>query len=237
MKFKLIITVFLVGGLALLATNPAHGQAPEPNVSLKIVSKWIGLGGTKESSFTLQRHQGVCYLNGKVVESKLVDTVLREVDAKAETASLANLGITQSWLNDNAGPAWAIHETDIPKPDRTKFLATYRDRAIIESLLPDLLHGGWTDDYPSIEVTVQRGTATTTVTSKRQNLFMIPFEIAENGATRNSFNAGLSRALAALMAENFTNRERLNGTNLKGLVADSVLRYNDGKMFRGGTVN
>jgi hypothetical protein len=237
MKISIITATLLAGGLALFFSGRVHGQTPEQSLSVKIVSKWIGLGGTKESSFTLQQRQGVCYLNGKRIESKLVENVLREIDTPADTATLANLGITQSWLNENAAPAWAVHETDVPKPERTKFLATYRDLAVVESLLPDLLHGGWTDDYPSIEVTVQRGTNTTTVTSKRQNLFMIPFEITENGAARTSFNAGLSRALAALMADNFTNRERLNGTNLKGLVADAILRYNDGKTFRGGTVN
>lgn len=233
MKISTIVALILTNGLALFLAGSVPAQPTDQTISVKIVSKWVGLGGARESSFTLHQVKGVCYLNGKVVESKLVDTLLREIDTPAETATLANLGITQSWLNDNAGPAWAIHETDVPKPDKTKFMAAYRDIAVIESLMSDLLRSGWTDDYPTVEIAVQRGTTNTTVQTKRQNLFMIPFEITENGTVRQSFNAGISRAVAALMAQGFTNRDRLAGTNLRGLVADAVLRYNDGKTFRG----
>lgn len=235
MKIPMLTATLLACGLALLLGNTVRAQ--DQTISVKIVSKWIGLGGAKESSFTLQQVRGVCYLNGKVIESKLVDTLLREIDTPAETATLANLGITKSWLNDNAGEAWRVHETDIPKPDRTKFLTAYRDLSVIDGLKPELLRGGWTDDYPSVEITVQRGTATTTVTSKRQNLFMIPFEVTSDGATRTSFNAGIARAMAALMEPSFTNRDRLDGAKLRYLVAEAVLRYNDGKTPRGGTTN
>jgi hypothetical protein len=218
--------------LTALAILPATVAAQSnDHVSIQAHSGWVGLGGRKESVATAKAVRGQCYVDGKLVDSKLIDNFLRELNAPADAPSLANLGITQTWLDQNAVAAYANHAQDQPKVDRAKFLASFRNLALVEKLLPELVRGGWTDDYPSLELKVDEGGKISTVTSKRQNLFMIPFEITENGATRTSYNAKLARALVAWLPANFANRDRLGGNNLRSLLADKVIMQMRGQIF------
>lgn len=214
-----------LGVIALLfAAAPTGAVQPDDHVSITIHSKWVGLRGAKESVATVMQLRGQCYVNGKVVESKLVEDLLRELAAPVDAPSLTNLGITQSWLDQNAGPAYADHAKDQPKVDKDKFLASYRDLSLVESLKPELLRDGWTDDYPTIEIKIQKGSdAPIMLTSKHQNVFMIPFDISQGAATRTSYNAKLAQAIVGLLPANFTNRDRLSGNNLRSLVADKVI--------------
>jgi hypothetical protein len=217
--------VFCLGVIALLSVAvPTGAIQPDDHVSITIHSKWVGLGGAKESVATVMQLRGQCYVNGKVVESKLVEDLLRELAAPAEAPSLANIGIDQTWLDKNAGPAYAGHANDRPKVDKGKFLASYRNLSLVESLTPNLLREGWTDDYPTIEVKIQKGNdAPIVLTSKHQNVFMIPFDISQGKTARTSYNAKLAQAIVALLPANFTNRDRLGGNNLRSLVADKVI--------------
>ena len=213
-----IALVFLV-----VAAAPVASAQLSDHISIQIRSKWVGLGGMKESSASVEQRAGRCYVNGRLVSPEVVENFLRQLGAAAETPSLANLGITKSWLDQNATPAFALHKNDQPPVDRTKFLASFRDLSLVETLMPELVKDGWTDDYPTVEIKIQRNGKSTVVSSKRQNVFMVPFEITEDGATRLTYNAKFAVALVALLPANFTNLDRLNGKDLRSVVADKVI--------------
>lgn len=213
-----IILMFLVGAAAPIASAQLSDH-----ISIKIRSKWVGLGAMKESSASVEQRAGRCYVNGKLTSAAVVETFLRELAAAAETPSLANLGINKTWLEQNATPAFADHANDQPKVERNNFLTSFRNVSLVESLLPQLIQGGWTDDYPTIEVKIERNGKTTLLSSKRQNVFMVPFEINEGGTTRQSYNAKLAQALVAFLPTNFTNLDRLSGKNLRSVVAEKVI--------------
>jgi hypothetical protein len=214
----------LCGSVLFLAALSSVVAQSHPDVTIQLHSKWTGLGGAKESALSVVQKNGRCYINGQVAESKLVEELLRQVEAPADSASLANLGITQNWLNDNAAPAYSAHAQDLPKVDRGAFMSSFRDLSWLENLTPLLLGVGHTDDFPAIELTIQKSDGSKIiVASTRQNVFMVPFDITENGVKRQSYNAGLARAMVELMPAKFTNRERLGGDNLRAVVTDVVI--------------
>lgn len=209
--------------LIIVVNAPNASAQLSDHISIQIRSKWVGLGGMKESAASVEQRAGRCYVNGKLTSAAVVETFLRELAAAAETPSLANLGINKSWLDQNATPAYANHANDQPKVDRNKFLTSFRNVSLVETLVPELVKDGWTDDYPTVEVKITRNGKTTMLTSKRQNVFMVPFEINEGGTTRQSYNARLAQALVAFLPANFTNLDRLNGKDLRSVVADKVI--------------
>jgi hypothetical protein len=79
------------------------------------------------------------------------------------------------------------------------------------------------DDYPSakVMVTFEDGSAIT-ASSRSYYLFMLPWRLGTGESTVKTYNANISRAVAALMEKGATNRERLQGEGLSTELADAV---------------
>lgn len=91
--------------------------------------------------------------------------------------------------------------------------------------MPELFRGGWTDDYPFVEVRVKtQDGKVINLSSAAQPIFMLPWDIAENGRKTRTYNARISRSIANLLPKDFTNRERLSGVDLREELAEKVAR-------------
>jgi hypothetical protein len=133
-----------------------------------------------------------------------------------ERIRMANLGITQEWLDANAEVAIEAYVNNrnpsITPNRRALHLSSFKDLKIIEKVLLRRFNIKWTDDYPSaeIEITETDGRAIK-VSSKTQHLFMLPWTISGDGKELKTYNADISRAVASLTPEDFANKERLAG--------------------------
>lgn len=217
---------------------------------IKINSSWGGLGTPQKSELIIAHKPKGYYAGGDRVEKHLVDNLLGAIDEpEIKKFELANLGITQEWLDANAQAgiedyAASYFSMSAPK-QKQLYLSSFKNLQFIEKIIPKVLNGGWTDDYPSfgVEITEADGTKII-VGSDEQPEFMLPWEIVRNGKTTRTYNANISRALVALLPKKFANRDRLSGKYLRQNLAVQVTReikdqwnYLDVENKAGGTLN
>ena len=204
--------------------SPSAGSA-----EIKITSTWGGLGTPQKSElFIVYKPKGY-YAKGDKIEKLLVDNLLSAINApEIKQFDAANLGINQEWLDANAEigvKEFADYYFSVAAPNQKElYFSTFKNLKIIEKILPSVLDGGWTDDYPNfvIEINELDGSKTV-VRSDKQPTFMLPWEITKNGKTEQTYNANVSRAIVALLPKEFANRSRLSGNNLRRVLATAVM--------------
>jgi hypothetical protein len=175
--------------------------------SITIRSSWTGLAPTLESVLSIQQKNGTFRVKGKKINPKHIDELFLQIGNKS-IQTLESLGITQDWLNRNALKAIPSGLKESLPIEKEFFKKSFCDIDLIKKILPRLFNswtdskGGFhlnfsTDDYPEFKMTILRKDASEiVVSSTSQNLFMFD-------------NPSLGRAIAALLPNKFTNRERL----------------------------
>ena len=150
---------------------------------IKILSSWGGLGTPAKKGLTI-RNTGKGYkLNGDRIEKELVDDLIAALDEpEIKGFELSNIGITQHWLNTNAVLAAEddpnLHITSSARNQQELFYTSFKNLGFVEKLLPSLFRGGWTDDYPQVQVEVtEKDGSKIEVSSLKQPTFMLPFEM------------------------------------------------------------
>jgi hypothetical protein len=224
---KLLLTI----ALFIFFLHPSGVMARIPGVAqIHIVSTWGGLGSPRHEELIITRKSGSYFANGNPVKNQLVNDLLAAVDAPViEKPDLDNLGLTQEWLEANAEKGvkeYAEAYFQMAAPNlQALYLASFKNQSLIGNLLPSLLRGGWTDDYPGIEVEITEDSgAKVLVTSTEQQLFMLPWEVSGDGQTVKTYNIDISRAIAALLPAKFTNRARVAGEGFRRVLADAVMQ-------------
>lgn len=197
---------------------------------IKIVSSWGGFGTPAHDELTITRKAGSYYSRGKNVDTRLVDRLVETLnDPRITEPDLANVGVTQAWLDANAEKgvkeyAGFYYSTAAPNL-QALYLSSFKDVDFMKRLLPLLYRGGWTDDRPRVAVEVIEESGSKVVaTSDAQQLFMLPWEVMRSGQKVETFNADIARAVAALIPRKFTNRERMAGEDLSRVLAEAVMR-------------
>lgn len=225
MKKLFLSAIFLV-----LASCLSFAQVREIR-EIKITSAWGGLGPFGQSELTItSKNNGYYSKNGKV-EKQLVDDLLKAIDEpEIKEPSLSNLGITQEWLNANAEKGIQEYASGYfsfsVENQKALYYSTFKDLQIMQKLLPSVFRGGWTDDYPRIEIKITELDGTNfIVRSDAQPLFMLPWEINSKNKTFKTYNANIAKTLANLLPKNFTNRERLKGDYLSSKMANLVMDF------------
>jgi len=215
---------WLVAGLILVWSTTAPGQNAGNVKTITIHSSWTGLGPRGEATLQITKHGTKFQAGGKSIDDKSVENLLQEIGTSRSEPTLEDFAITQSWLESNSQGALPERLRNAPPDAKNLFLSRFRDLGFIEKLLPEILEQGWTDDYPAIDVQILRDDgATTRLSSERQNVFMLPITIDDQKGSHLSYNAKMSRAIAALLPPGFINRDRLNGTELKSVVTERVI--------------
>jgi hypothetical protein len=202
--------------------------------SITIRSSWTGLAPTLESVLSIQQKGGIFWAKEKKIDAKLIDELLLQMGNKS-TQTLESLGITQEWLNRNASKAIRLDLKNSLPIEKEFFNKSFCDINLIKKILPRMFNswtdskGGFhlkfsTDDYPEIEITiVKKDTSEIVVSSMSQNLFMFD-------------NPKLGKAIASLLPNKFTNRERLNGDNLAAEIGKEVYKEIEAELNRIGTL-
>ena len=191
---------------------------------ITIESSWGGFGDPAHLKLVLQASVGKVNLGEKVIESNRIETLLAAFRATALSAPQAsNLGITGDWLHQYAS---AISEDGAPN-QQALFEETFSDPGTMEQLLPSLFTFWRSDDYPCMRVTVAFANGQRWVAASDSYYpFMLPWTVDLNRQKQTkTYNADISRAIAALMPAGSLNRDRLSDVELKKELADAVMSH------------
>jgi len=223
--------VRLVLVVSFLSLVPTVTDAQSSIVAqIKIDSGWGGLGVPQRYQVHIVRKSTGYFAGDKKVDGQLIENLLQALSSPAvPELDLDNLGITQAWLDANAERgvreyADVVYSAAAPN-QQALYLSTFKDVAFMKRLLPSLYGGMWTDDYPWVEVDViKKDGQKLVVRSEAQQLFMLPWEVTNDGRKIKTWNAEISRSVVALLPVKATNRDRLSGARLPSVLADAVLR-------------
>lgn len=199
-------------------------------VKVTIESKWGGLGTPSQTEEVISpdrdgyrgKHDRI---DARTVESLLA--ALREPTIAAPEP--LNLGINQAWLDANAIPAvekYAGNFDGAAPNQKALYQTSFTDESLIRRVVPNLFNFSRTDDYASakVEVTFEDG-STVSALSTSQYLFMLPWKVKRGSEEIITYNADVSRAVAALMPRKATNRSRIAGDTLDVNLAEVVMRH------------
>ncbi len=228
MKIIAALTVILPGMLCLsLSTITALAQSR----SVKQIVIVSGGGGEGESGeFVITRNASAYLADGVQVPEELIANLLSAIDAPVVAkTNLANLGITQEWLDANAENAMKEYAEDYfsraAKNQQALYFSSFKDPKLIERVLPSIFDSLHTDDYPIVELEItETNGRVIKVSSEAQPVFMLPWVISRGGRKLKTYNANIGRAVASLMPDKFANKGRLAG---KGLLYDLALAVMD----------
>src|SRR6201998_1321729 len=228
--------------LLLIVAGVAFASATEVR-QISIHSGWGGLGTPHHTELLIQNDHGLYRLDGAQVDALAVNMFLTSVrEPVIPQPTLPNLGISKPWLENNADALvrdakpkesedstyWEIGG-GTPK-QQVLFKSSYADPVFVAKVLPELFRCCHTDDYPGVIVTITYVDGTTTVVSSHsQSEFMLPWKLEGNGTIEETFNRNISTALARLMPDGTTNRERIVGDGLALHLAENVMNDIEGQ--------
>jgi hypothetical protein len=195
----------------------AQAQASHEVKAVTIRSGWGGLGSPQDITVAIHWTQSGFRRNNNTIESKLVQALVSALESPLITKpDINNLGITQSWLNAQVGsqkPRSFAQATTTTPGQRAFFDEKFTDLTFVAEAIPNLWRYTKFDDYPGVSVEVEfEDGSKMSATTHSYYVFMIPWQVAgQNGET---YNADISRAVAALLPNKAVNKERLGGSDL-----------------------
>jgi len=213
-------SLFRIATLALAVALGASAQ-PRPVREVRIKSLWGGLGPSGETNLSLKSADGL-------LDRDKAQALAMSLGAPAIAGpELDNLGITPQWLSLTLTQAGNRRMISRGAPNQQElYRKSCTDPAVVRRVIPLLFSFSRTDDYPRIEVTVVfDGGETWTASSHSQYQFMLPWSVQGAGAGKETCNANIARAVAALMLRKATNRERLLGESMAEELADAMMRH------------
>ena len=171
----------------------------------------------------IQFRDGKSYLGNVVVDSNRITALLAALGAPLLPAPEAgNLGITDKWLRQNAD---TFRKTRLPNQEAL-FQQNFSDMKLIQQLLPFCFRFTKFDDYPEMQVKILFTNGQhLTAASNSYYPFMLPWKVKLKGREGATYNADISRAVAALMPIGSLNRERLSDEELKTELAHEVMTH------------
>lgn len=190
---------------------------------IMIESRWSGLGPSTHVMFVIQSRGGKYYLGDELIGSTRIEALVVALRSPALSSPVAsNLGITREWLLQNGS---TVPKSGAPN-QQALFAESISDPKVIEKFLPLLFKSWRSDDYPGLRVTVEFASGQRWVAATDSYYpFMLPFRVSRNGNEETTYNADISRAIAALMPTGSLNRDRLNDDELKTRLADAVMTH------------
>lgn len=224
-RFVLTLLLVLGAGWASGVLAQTTGVA-----SIVIDSRWAGLsaGPVPPTHVVVSWRAGHYVRDGKVIDAKWVQRLVTVLAAdQVKSPSREALGLSQEWLIQHAQAALkGLYLSASPAQARL-FLSNYTNAVVVDEVLPDLCRRiQHTDDYPVVDVTV-------TMTDGRriqfgaasQAPFMLPWYIGGGNSSVPTWNADISRAVAALLPAKALNRERLQANGLVDHLAGVLLDH------------
>jgi hypothetical protein len=171
-------------------------------------------------------------LGDKLCNSESVDKLLSAIKAPAiKQLDLVQLGITQSWLDQNAGPALVEYLSwynyiKAPPQQKELFMNAFKDPNLAKKVLHGYYKSFWMDDYPSFSLKIipLDNRAEVELYSNNQHAFMIPWRITRKGKIERTYSVEISRAVCSLLHRDFPeiDKKRICGSGLRGVIAHSI---------------
>ena len=172
------------------------------------------------------------YLGVKLCNSESIDKLLSAIKEPAiKQLDVVQLGITQSWLDQNAEPALEEYLScynDKPSPQQKDlFINAFKDPNLAKIVLYRYYKSFQPDDYPSFSLKIIPFDNRTAVElySDDQHAFMIPWRITRKGKVERTYSAEISRAVCSLLPRDFPeiDKKRICGSELRREMARSIL--------------
>jgi len=223
------VLVSLLFFLQIVSTSSLQGQSVALR-QVKVSSHWGGLGTPADSELTFVK-QGADFRWGhKKLEPDLLDNLVSALkEPEVSEPSLNGLGITHEWLVKNHDGPLSRYQggPEIGAPNqKALYQQRFEDEAFITKQLSTIYKSGFhTDDFPSVRVELdfEDGTVVTAV-SRSQQPYMLPWQVEKAGAKIATYNARISRALAAVLPNKTVNRYRISGDGLLDVLRTTVER-------------
>ncbi|OLD19194.1 MAG: hypothetical protein AUI91_09040 [Acidobacteria bacterium 13_1_40CM_3_56_11] len=222
-RFLNVLSTLVYAFCQFFFSFAALGQQPTVR-NITIESDWGGLADSAHLKLFIHGRNGKFYLDEKVIESSRIEALLAALRSEAlPIPEASNLGITREWLQQNAS---TIPEGGAPN-QQALFEETFSNPKTIERLLPSLFRFWRFDDYPGMRISVAFANGQRWVAASDSYYpFMLPWAVALNGQKQTkTYNADISRAIAALMPAGGLNRGRLDDMEMKKELADAVMTY------------
>jgi hypothetical protein len=232
----------IAGLIAALFFSPSLG-AETSSVQIEVSSEWDGLSLSDRlpgrdapiKAISIACDDAGCrWGENRPVPKSAVDSFLAQLLAEPkEELALADLGITPEKvdaLTRSELEGVGRNPTITPKGYERALEQIRGDWGEIEQIVRRYYdpHTVWTDDYPSIRGRASWNGTEASFRSSAQQKFMIPWNVTVKGRAVVTYNAGLSRALGALLPSGFVNLQRLRGDHLDdwlmGEIRQEVLR-------------
>lgn len=195
----------------------------------------------KWSGVFIIRQKGVfhCVLHGSGMQSDVdghtVDPALIEAlrvalnEPPLVKPNLKNLGITPAWFREYSSEALNGHiGTSVPKQVVAR---SFGNPAVVQRAVRDMFNDRPGDffgffDVPDVIVTVTfDDDSVATISGAGFFPFLLSWSITRNGKEIETYNANISRALAALMPPEAINRDKLAGQLFAVEIVDAVTHY------------
>lgn len=200
-------------------------------MQVTINSGWGGLGASANSRLVLKSRDGILYAGDRPIDPGQVKALLAAIQAPPIPVPTAeNLGIDSTWLLKNARDFPTQGESarfdSAAANQQALYDRNYCDLSVIRQILPSLFTFVRFDDYPSVSVTIQFADGRRWVAMSESSYpFMLPWIVSQQGRQRTTYNADISRAVAALMPLETPNRGRLTERELKIKLSNSVMQH------------
>jgi hypothetical protein len=212
--------------ILFVPVSVATAQARHEAKVITIRSGWGGLGASKDLTVQITRTPSGFKRDGKSVDAKLVEALVTAVDApRIAKPNAANLGITPEWLNaqvDQQKPSAFSQASKTTPGQLALFKQKFTDLNTISSVVPDMWRYTSFDDYPGASFVIEYDDGSkVTASTHSYYVFMIPWLVdGQGGAT---YNAEISRAVAALLPKNAVNKDRLGGDGLTTKLTEALM--------------
>lgn len=189
---------------------------------IAIESRHAGMEVSRDLRLVVESHNGVIVSGNHRVNPQLVNNLVDSLTSQVLPAPTpSNLGVTDAWLKQN-----------VPSPlegatnQKTLFQESFTDSKTVADLLPFAFKFVKFDDYPQLMVTITlKGGGQWVCSSNSYYPFMLPWKVNRGGSEESTYNADISRAIAALMPEGSLNRNRLSDEELKEWLSDAVMTH------------
>jgi len=158
---------------------------------IKVDSAYYGYG-VRYGKLDICRKSGRYYAGGRLVPTGLVENLRKAVErppVAAEALSLVSLGMTEEWLRDHG----------------------YANAALVDGLIRQSLSERRIDHDGNIILTLTYtdGRKVELYSGRASAICMLPWRVERDFEEAVTYDPVLSRALAALLSENFLNRGAL----------------------------
>jgi hypothetical protein len=215
--------------LLLLLFNSAYAASHQIK-RIQIKSTYVGWAHAGEEELIIEKKDGHYYARDKIVSDDTVCALLEVIDSRIiEKPDLDNLGLTQTWLNENARQALIDHlkkQTERSSPEQKKrFLASFTNLQVMKEIVNTYYEAHWTDDLPRVEIVVRTDEdKVIEISSGAQQEFMLPWHVSSVGPGEYfTWDASFSRVIAQLLPQGFLNRERIAGLGLRQALSGLVV--------------